>query len=231
MEIVKIINIAAMILSLAVAIIGHEIMHGLIAYRYGDDTAKKAGRLSINPIKHIDIVGTIIVPALLFLSNAGFLFGWAKPVPVNMRRVIYNGGENGAIAVSLAGVTYNFILALFSAVLISIIGKPESLVSTFIFLFFAHSVLINVVLGVFNLWPIPPLDGANALMYMAQKFKMYRVVEFYHKIFPYGMIILIIIIATPLSAILFIPVYYILILLSFISGIDMISLINTIERI
>ncbi|WP_281950684.1 site-2 protease family protein [Nitrosophilus kaiyonis] len=231
MDTLKIINIIAMVLALAVSIIGHEIMHGLIAYKYGDDTAKRAGRLSINPIKHIDLVGTIIVPALLFLSNAGFLFGWAKPVPVNMRIVLKNGGENGAIAVSLAGVTYNFILALFSAVLISIIGKPESLISTFFFLFLAHSVLINVVLGVFNLWPIPPLDGANALIYFAQKLKIKSIVDFYHKIFPYGMIILIIIIATPLSAILFIPVYYILILLSFVSGIDMISLINTIERI
>ncbi len=231
MEYIKILNIVTMVLSLAVAIIGHEIMHGLIAYRYGDDTAKKSGRLSINPIKHIDIIGTIVVPALLFISNAGFLFGWAKPVPVNMRTVLFNGGENGAIAVSLAGITYNFILALFSAVMITAIGEPKSLISTFLFLFFAHSVLINIVLGVFNLWPIPPLDGANALMYFAQKLKLYKVVEFYHQIFPYGMIILIIIIATPLRSIIFIPIYYALVLISIFTGIDMISLINTIERI
>jgi len=231
LEIIKIINIIAMILSLAIAIIGHEIMHGLVAYRYGDDTAKVAGRLSINPIRHIDIVGTIIVPALLFFSNAGFLFGWAKPVPVNMRVVLLNGGENGAIAVSLAGVAYNFVLATISAFILTFIDNPQNLFSLFLFLFFGHLVLINIVLGVFNLWPIPPLDGANALIYLAQKMRLYKVVQFYQKIFPYGMIILIIIIATPLSAILFIPVYYILVLLSMFTGIDMISLINTIERI
>ena len=231
MESIKIINIISMVLSLGVAIIGHEIMHGLVAYRYGDNTAKLAGRLSINPIKHIDLVGTIIVPALLYFSHAGFIFGWAKPVPVNMDIVLRNGKENGAIAVSLAGVTYNFILALICALFVSFIGEPKSIFETFLFFFFVNSVLINVVLGVFNLWPIPPLDGANALMYLAQKLKLYKIVEFYHKIFPYGMIILIIIIATPLSSIFFIPFYYILLLISIFTGIDFINLINIIERI
>ncbi|WP_187648239.1 site-2 protease family protein [Nitrosophilus labii] len=231
MEYIKILNIFTMILALAIAIIGHEIMHALVAYKYGDDTAKNEGRLSINPIKHIDLVGTIIVPALLYFSNAGFLFGWAKPVPVNINTVIRNGGENAAIAVSLAGITYNFALAAFFAILIAFLGEPNSLFETVMILFLAHSVLINVVLGVFNLWPIPPLDGANAVMHLAQKLKLYKIVDFYHKIFPYGMIILIIIIATPLSTILFIPIYYILYLLSIFAGIDLISLINSIERI
>ena len=231
MESIKIINIVSMVLSLGVAIIGHEIMHGLVAYRYGDNTAKLAGRLSINPIKHIDLVGTIIVPALLYFSHAGFIFGWAKPVPVNMDIVLRNGKENGAIAVSLAGVTYNFILALICALFVALIGEPKTIFETFFFFFFVNSVLINVVLGVFNLWPIPPLDGANALMYLAQKLKLYKIVEFYHKIFPYGMIILIIIIATPLSSIFFIPVYYLLLLISMFTGIDFINLINIIERI
>ena len=231
MESIKIINIVSMVLSLGVAIIGHEIMHGLVAYKYGDNTAKLAGRLSINPIKHIDLVGTIIVPALLYFSHAGFIFGWAKPVPVNMDIVLRNGKENGAIAVSLAGVTYNFILAIISALFVALIGEPKTIFETFFFFFFVNSVLINVVLGVFNLWPIPPLDGANALMYLAQKLKLYKIVEFYHKIFPYGMIILIIIIATPLSSIFFIPVYYLLLLISMFTGIDFINLINIIERI
>jgi len=114
MSLTDILQISAMVLALAVAIIGHEIMHGLTAYKYGDPTAKMQGRLSINPIVHVDIVGTIIVPALLYFSNAPFLFGWAKPVPVNMRVVINNGGYNGAIAVSLAGIVYNFFVACIS---------------------------------------------------------------------------------------------------------------------
>jgi len=228
---IHILNIVAMVLALAVAIIGHEIMHGLVAYKFGDPTAKLAGRLSINPIVHIDPVGTILVPALLYISNAGFLFGWAKPVPVNMRIVIKNGGYFGAIAVSLAGIAYNFALALVSAIAIKLIGKPEGFLELFVFLFFAQSVLINVVLGVFNLWPIPPLDGANAVIYLAKWLRLDAVARFYEYIFPYGMIILVIVLATPLSSIFFIPVYYILALLSYITGIDFLHLLSQLERI
>jgi len=220
-----------MTLALAVAIIGHEIMHGLAAYRYGDPTAKLAGRLSINPIVHIDPIGTILVPALLYISQAGFIFGWAKPVPVDMRVVLKNGGEWGAIVVSLAGVTYNFLLALLAALLLPLFEDVESYLGSFLILFLAHTVLINVVLGVFNLWPIPPLDGANALMYLAKWLKLDFLVELYQKIFPYGMIILIIILATPISSFFFLPVYYLLLWLSMLTGIDLLSLTAQIERI
>ncbi len=231
MSTLEILNIIAMVLALAVAIIGHEIMHGLVAYKLGDPTAKLAGRLSINPIVHIDPVGTILVPALLYISNAGFIFGWAKPVPVNMQVVLRNAGELGAIAVSLAGVTYNFLIAIISALIVGWMGEPHSLVGTFLFLFFAQSVLINVVLAVFNLWPIPPLDGANAVMYLARWLGLKSIVRLYEYLFPYGMIILIVILATPLSSFFFIPVYFILVLLSWLSGVDFITLINQLERI
>ena len=224
------INIIAMILALTVSVVGHEIMHGLVAYKLGDPTAKMAGRLSINPIRHIDPIGTILVPAILYITNAGFLFGWAKPVPVNMQIVLQNAGELGAIAVSLAGVTYNFILAIISAFALSFIGEPHSTFALFFFLFFAQSVLINIVLGVFNLWPIPPLDGANAVMYLARLLRLDAVVRLYAYLFPYGMVILILILMTPLSAMLFAPVYYLLVLLSAWTGIDFIHLLNTIER-
>ncbi len=224
------INIIAMILALTVSVVGHEIMHGLVAYKLGDPTAKMAGRLSINPIRHIDPIGTILVPAILYITNAGFLFGWAKPVPVNMQIVLQNAGELGAIAVSLAGVTYNFILAIISAFALSFIGEPHSTFALFFFLFFAQSVLINIVLGVFNLWPIPPLDGANAVMYLARLLRLDAVVRLYAYLFPYGMVILILILMTPLSAVLFAPVYYLLVLLSSWTGIDFIHLLNTIER-
>ena len=117
------IQIVAMVAALAVAIIGHEIMHGFVAYKYGDMTAKYEGRLSVNPIVHIDPIGTIVVPLLLFVAGSPFLFGWAKPVPVNIWTVIRNGGYNGAIAVALAGIAYNLILAVSASFLLPI--APE----------------------------------------------------------------------------------------------------------
>jgi len=208
---IEIIKIVASILALAIAIIGHEIMHGYIAYRYGDSTAKNLGRLSINPIVHVDLVGTILLPAILYITGAPFLFGWAKPVPINMNTVIRNGGYNGAIAVALAGITYNLILATLMATIYPLFAQPTTLFSAFIAIFIAQSVMINVVLAVFNLWPIPPLDGSLALRYIAEKFKWRSFVEFYDKIYPYGMIILFAILFIPqLSRILFMPVDWIL---------------------
>jgi Zn-dependent protease len=200
-----IVKAAAIVLSLMVAIIGHEIMHGYVAWRYGDGTAKAAGRLSINPIVHVDPIGTILVPALLYFSGAPFLFGWAKPVPVNIYTVISNGGYKAAVAVALAGVTYNFALAVGASLLFPLFDRPDSLFSAFIGLFLMYSVVYNVVLGVFNLWPFPPLDGANALKYLGMEFRLKGLVELIERIEPIGMVLLIIVIATPLSNWFFLP--------------------------
>ena len=208
---IEIIKIVASILALAIAIIGHEIMHGYIAYKYGDNTAKNLGRLSINPIVHVDLVGTILLPAILYITGAPFLFGWAKPVPIDTNTVIRNGGYGAAIAVALAGITYNLILAIFMATIYPAFDHPNSLFQAFIAIFIAQSIIINVVLAVFNLWPIPPLDGSLALRYLAQKLNWRSFVEFYDKIYPYGMIILFAILFIPqLSSILFMPVKWIL---------------------
>lgn len=198
----------SIIIALMIAIIGHEIMHGYVAYRYGDNTAKYEGRLSINPITHIDPVGTIVVPLLLFVSGAPFLFGWAKPVPVNMWTVIRNGGYNGAIAVSLAGIIYNLFMAVIASLLLDFMQNDGLLTMTLYYL-----VLYNVILAVFNLWPIPPLDGSNALGYLGRKFGSSAIDNFNEKVGRYGMIILIIIVATPLVKIFMLPAY---ILLSFL---------------
>lgn len=212
MENSEIVKILATILALAVAIIGHEIMHGYMAYRYGDNTAKNAGRLSINPLVHVDPIGTIVVPAILFATGAPFLFGWAKPVPIYIREVIKNAGYKGAINVSLAGIYYNFGLALLASVILRYVdfNSINSMFEYFIILFVFQSLVYNVVLGFFNLMPIPPLDGSHALSYFAAWNRWDKIVNFYSSIERYGMVILILIIATPASQYFFAPVRYII---------------------
>ena len=205
----EIIKLVSLILALAVAIIGHEIMHGWVAYKYGDTTAKNQGRLSINPLVHIDPVGTILVPALLYFSGTPFIFGWAKPVPINISTVLRNGGTNAAVAVSLAGITYNFILAAVCAAIFPLVSHPDSLLTAFVAFFLYQSVVINVLLGIFNLWPVPPLDGANAIRYLAEGWNLKGFTALYDKVYPFGMILLIAILFTPLSNYLFKPVGWI----------------------
>jgi Zn-dependent protease len=205
----EIINFSAMALALAVAVIGHEIMHGWVAKLFGDLTATYAGRLSINPIKHIDPVGTIIFPIFLYLSqkmagvSSPIIFGWAKPVPVDMFVVIRNGGYLAGTAVSLAGVIYNFALAFIASLFIHF--EPTSLVSVFVFYFLYYTIFINIILMVFNLIPIPPLDGANALRYTANFFGNRSIGEFYDKVERYGMIILLVVLFTPIGDYIFQP--------------------------
>ncbi|MEO1927610.1 MAG: site-2 protease family protein [Nautiliaceae bacterium] len=211
-----IIKYAALILAFLIAIIGHEIMHGLMARYYGDLTATKEGRLSINPIKHIDPFGSIVFPLVLFLSQKlmgvanPIVFGWAKPVPVNMFTVVNRGGYIGAFNVSIAGVVYNMTLALLASSVLWMFDRPQSYFELFIYLFLAYIIIVNVILAVFNMVPIPPLDGANAIKYLSLHFKWYKIVEFFNKIEPYGMIILMIFLFTPLGDFIFKPAYYLI---------------------
>ena len=213
MDTVNLLEIIATVLALMIAIIGHEIMHGYVAYRYGDNTAKYQGRLSINPIVHVDIVGTIIVPAVLFFSGAPFMFGWAKPVPIFIPTVIRNGGYKAAIHVSLAGIAYNFILALICAGVLSFfqdLHQVNSYIEYFVVYFFIQSLIYNVVLGLFNLYPIPPLDGSHALTYLGMIMGWDGLVRLYKSMERYGMLILILFIATPLSHYFFMPIRYVI---------------------
>jgi Zn-dependent protease len=145
------------------SIILHEVSHGLVANAFGDDTAKRAGRLTLNPIAHVDPVGTLIVPALLSLAGAG-VFGWAKPVPVNTGRL--RSPRNQGVLVSLAGPATNAVLAALAAIVFIKWIRP-GLPPTSAFPTSAQIVfyigLVNVWLCIFNLIPIPPLDGSVLL--------------------------------------------------------------------
>ncbi len=208
MNSIDLLEIAAAVAALLVAIIGHEIMHGWVAYKYGDTTAKHSGRLSINPLIHIDPFGSILVPLMTYFipmllgASSGFLFGWAKPVPINTHTVIRNGGYNAAMQVSLAGIVYNLFMATLASVLLVSLAEPtqsDSVLYVLAYLFVIKLLLINVVLAVFNLLPIPGFDGAHFVSYLTLKYRIRAVAEFFAKAEPYGMIVIIIILVTPLK--------------------------------
>ncbi len=156
---------------LVFAVVIHECAHGLVAKWCGDDTADREGRITLNPIKHIDLWGTIIIPILLAVTNAGILFGWAKPVPVNPNN--FRNFRRDDIYVSMAGPASNFILAIISALIIVTISLIYQTVSPtsqgsiqlaeFALEFMKYSIEINLILALFNLFPIPPLDGSHVV--------------------------------------------------------------------
>jgi len=161
----------------------HEIAHGYVAYRFGDDTAKNMGRITLNPLKHIDLFG-MIVPFIIFLCGFKFLIGWAKPVPVNFCKLTPR--KKGIFCVCIAGVMVNFILAAVSLIVLRIIrnGLDNNIVKILIYIY-----LINLLLGIFNLIPITPLDGGR-IVYFFSSGKIKKVYDFIEK---YGVVIIIMI--------------------------------------
>lgn len=150
------INIFQLVILLFSVVI-HEVSHGLVALRLGDETAKMMGRLTLNPLPHLDLVGSVIVPVLSSLG--GFPFGWAKPVPYNPRN-LYKDYKYGPLKVALAGPGANFAVAL-SIGLIARFLAP--FISEFLLLLFFLVVALNIFLGLLNLIPVPPLDGSKIL--------------------------------------------------------------------
>ena len=144
------------------SIVIHEFFHGYVALKAGDPTAKYAGRLTLNPIPHIDPIGTIFLPLLLIISKSSFLFGWAKPVPVNPMNFRDPGKDN--VKVAAAGPLSNFGLALVFSILCIIVENLFS-IRNVIFTIFLYGIKINLVLAFFNLIPVPPLDGSHILEY------------------------------------------------------------------
>jgi Zn-dependent protease len=149
--------IAIYALPVIVAITLHEAAHGYAARHFGDDTAEKAGRITLNPLRHIDLFGTILLPAFLLLTKAGFLFGYAKPVPVNFSALRHP--KRDMIWVAAAGPGMNILLALISILLLVIAIRLDG--PDWLSALFWSSIDINLVLAVLNLWPIPPLDGSK----------------------------------------------------------------------
>lgn len=144
---------------LMISIILHELAHGLVAYLNGDNTAKYYGRLTLNPIKHIDPLG-MLLPIGLILMGSSFVIGWAKPVPVNYRNL--KNGEFSVFQVSIAGVVVNFSLAFLGATIIKFF--PELYITNSVVqVGIGYLIHINIILGIFNLLPIPPLDGSKIL--------------------------------------------------------------------
>ncbi|MFZ4411312.1 MAG: site-2 protease family protein [Paracraurococcus sp.] len=162
-------ELLAAVIALVVAITLHEAAHGYAALALGDDTAKRMGRLSLNPLRHVDPVGTILLPGfllvtqLLTVGRVEFMFGWAKPVPVNL--LALRNPRQGMMLVAAAGPAMNFLLAWIAALLVHPVEfwgpllSPDSLAIAYRFL--ALCILANLVLGLFNLLPIPPLDGGR----------------------------------------------------------------------
>ncbi len=168
------------------AVIIHEVSHGIVAYRLGDPTAKFAGRLTLNPLAHIDPIGMIIVPGVLLLLGSPFIFGWAKPVPVNFMNLRHP--KRDMIWVGLAGPASNVLMALLGAFplrsgWIGVQTLPGTLLVSF--------VVINLVLAVFNFIPIPPLDGSRILMGLLPREAAYYVAM----LEPFGFILLILFIS------------------------------------
>jgi len=181
-----IVLVAVLIMSIVV----HEVAHGWQARREGDDLAERLGRITLNPIPHLDPVGSVIVPLALHLSGTGFLFGWAKPVPVDPTR--YRSPVWSDVRVSLAGVVSNLILAALAVVGAIVLLRLERWVGPFGsmgdlgLIAMQYGIVINLLLAFFNLIPIPPLDGSHVVFHMLPKSLRFR----YREMGRYGLLIL-----------------------------------------
>jgi len=182
---------AISIIILLFSVIIHEVMHGVVALRFGDHTAEKAGRLTLNPIPHIDLIGTILLPALLIFTGSPILFGWAKPVPVNPLN--FSSLRKGELFVSAAGILSNFGLAVAATLIYHFLNALPQTFPTIIGSLLRFTVTINLVLGIFNLFPIPPLDGSKILLSQLP----YNLARSYQKIEPYGFLILLVLLMVP----------------------------------
>jgi Zn-dependent protease len=181
-------------LPLVIAITFHEAAHAFVAHRLGDKTAWELGRVSFNPVRHIDPFGTLVLPAMLLLSHSPFLFGYAKPVPVNFRAL--NNPRFDMVLVALAGPATNILLALAAALALHALPFAPANAAQWLFDNLKNALIINVVLAVFNMMPIPPLDGGRVAVGLLPR----PLAAPLARLEPFGMLILIgILILLPLA--------------------------------
>ena len=186
-----------------IAITFHEVSHGFIANKLGDPTARQMGRLTLNPIAHVDLVGTVILPAILIITGSP-VFGWAKPVPINPAN--FRDPKRDMAISAAAGPITNVILAVLSLLILKFfiipaaVFLPNSLVIP-LTMMFRQSILINVILAAFNLLPIPPLDGGRVLTGLLP----HRQAIAYSKVEPYGFFIVIFLLMTGIAGIFISP--------------------------
>jgi len=178
-----IVNLTTWILPGLLAITLHEAAHGFAADRLGDNTARMLGRVSLNPLRHVDPIGTVLLPGALMLTGAPFLFGWAKPVPVNFNRL--RNPRRDMVLVAAAGPAMNLLLAVAGALLYYALPYAPGWMTEWAALNIRNLLIFNVVLAVFNLWPIPPLDGGR----IAVGLLPYRLAAPLARIEPYGFFI------------------------------------------
>ena len=182
-------SIAVWLVPLVIAIVFHEVAHGLVAKRLGDTTAERKGRLTLNPIKHIDPFGTVILPMLLAISHAP-VFGWAKPVPVNYKRL--RNPRRDMVLVALAGPGMNLLLAVLGTLLLVVVvmtsAGPLTGAAGIVAANALNFVLINIFLAVFNLLPVPPFDGGHVVEGLLPA----RLAVRFRKVGRYSLLILII---------------------------------------
>ena len=191
---VSLYDLSVWVLPLVIAITFHEAAHGFVAYRLGDNTAWQLGRVSFNPLRHIDPFGTVLLPAMLLFSHSPFLFGYAKPVPVNFRKL--NNPRLDMVWVALAGPATNILLALAAALAFHALPFAPANPAQWIADNLKNSLVINAVLAVFNMMPIPPLDGGRVAVGLLPRPLALPLA----RLEPFGMLILIgILILLPLA--------------------------------
>jgi Zn-dependent protease len=187
-------DVSVWVLPLVIAITFHEAAHGFVAHRLGDNTAYDLGRVSFNPLRHIDPFGTLIMPAILLMAHSPFLFGYAKPVPVNFRAL--RNPRIDMVLVALAGPATNIALALLAAAAFHVVGYLPANAARWAADNLKNALVINVILAIFNMLPIPPLDGGRVAVGLLPKVLAVPL----SRLEPFGMLILIgILILLPLT--------------------------------